>query len=94
MKATRGKSPALFIPDGFSHMVGWFWELRSFCNDKDHPVTPGIVMDWAQCLGVLPSSWEKATLFGMDRVFRNTLSEEIAYNEERQRASEARKAKK
>ena len=74
-------------------MVGWFWELRSFCDDRDKPLTPGIVNDWVLCLGILLSAWEKATLFAMDRVFRATLSEEVAFNEERRQKSEMRKAK-
>ena len=74
-------------------MVGWFWELRSFCDDREKPLTPGIVNDWVSCLGVLLSQWEKATLFTMDRIFRATLSEEIAFNEDRRQKSEARKAK-
>lgn len=56
-------------------------------------MTPGIVNDWVLCLGILLSSWEKATLFAMDRIFRATLSEEVAFNEERRQKSEARKAK-
>lgn len=75
-------------------MAGWFWELRSFCDDRDKPITPHGINEWVKCQGVLLSVWERATLFAMDRVFRTTLSEEIAYNEDRRMKSEARKAKR
>lgn len=68
--------------------------MRSFCDDREKPITPHGLNEWAKCLGVLLSAFEKATIFAMDRVFRNTLSEEIAYNEDRRMKSEARKAKR
>lgn len=52
-----------------------------------------MVKDWRDCQGILLSAWETDTLFRMDRVFRATLAEEVAYNEERRRKSEERKAK-
>jgi hypothetical protein len=83
----------LFIDPQFSYAVAWFWELRSFCDDREKPITPAMINEWVSCQGALLSAWEKDTLFRMDRVFRATLSEEIAYNEERKRKSDERKAK-
>ena len=73
--------------------MAWFWELRSFCDDREKPITPAMIKDWRDCQGILLSAWETDTLFRMDRVFRATLAEEVAYNEERRRKSEERKAK-
>lgn len=98
-KRARGKYsktplPQLTSPDGFEHVIAWFWELRSFCNGHENPVTPSMIKDWRDLQGVLISPWEADTLFRMDRVFRATLAKEVANNEERRRASEARKAKR
>lgn len=98
-KRERGKYskkplPQLVTPDGFGHVVDWFWELRSFCEDREKPITPALVKDWRDMQGVLISTWEADTLFRMDRVFRASLAKEVASNEERRKASEARKAKR
>lgn len=74
-------------------MVEWFWELRSFCDDRDKAITPALIKDWRELQGFLISAWEVDTLFRMDRVFRASLAKEVANNEERRKATEARKAK-
>lgn len=87
-------APSPELPDGFAYIIPWFYELRSFCDDRDKPVTPLALKAWEDCQGFLLSSWERAILFSMDRVYRHALAEEIAYNEDRRNAVNARKAKK
>lgn len=70
-----------------------FWELRGFCEDREKPITPGLVNDWIAGGGLL-SPWERSIIHAMDRKFREALSEEVANNEKRRTAQMETRGKK
>ena len=87
------KSPPLWLHPDYLYLVEWFWELRSFCKDRDYPITPGLISEWRAEHGIHLEDWHRQALYAMDRKFRATLSEEIAANEERRMAQLERQSK-
>jgi len=63
--------------------------LRSYCEDREKPITPGLINDWQTGNGFLLSHWQRAMLHAMDIKYRVTLSEEVASNAERKSQSDA-----
>lgn len=82
------KSKVAHIPFGMEYFLEWFWELRSYTKDREDPISPGLMTDWAHGKGILLYPWQRDTLHEMDCRFRLSLAEEIAANEKRRIATE------
>lgn len=75
------------------YLVRIFWELRGFCDDREKPITPGLLNDWIEGGGLL-RPWERGIIYAMDRKFRDVFSEEVAKNEKRRAAQVDARGKK
>lgn len=57
----------------------YLWELRGFCVDASHPITPSMLSDWCRDMGVVLTRPEKGIIYSMDKAFRAEYPKTVAH---------------
>jgi hypothetical protein len=69
--------PVIKVDPSAAHIVGWFWELRSFCAEWSAPIAPGMIADWSRLTANWPNATEADIILAMDRAYRSAMADFI-----------------